>query len=60
VLRIVLSNISGLSPNSECLWQTYPVWLARSVGKGVTYTFSRSAQSNAAQPSGMAFERAIM
>ena len=54
VLRIVLSNMSGLALNNPFLWITYPVWLARGVGKSVTYTFSRSAQSNAAQVSGVA------
>jgi Uncharacterised nucleotidyltransferase len=54
VPRIVLSNISGLSLNSPFLWLTYPMWLARSIGKGVTYAFSRSAQSNAARLSGVA------
>lgn len=53
VPRIVLSNMSGLSLNSPFLWLTYPVWLARSVGKGMAYTFSRSAQSNAARLSGI-------
>lgn len=54
VLRIVLSNMSGLALNNPFLWITYPVWLARGVGKSVTYMFSRSAQSNAAQVSGVA------